>query len=912
MFREDNWKGQRLNDLNDLLGIRFPVEIINETSASMVAAMARFDAPLAFTSNVDKIHSHPAVDGVRQLWFPTNLHYNAGETAPLCLTATGPNCEGATNWTTLVRASPTAVTQAVDAAHAQYKPLPSGFFQRMVPAKAPPIFAVRTLGKGRVAMLSQWRQYTITSGNSWLFDSQVLKTGVGDRSSDTGKLIQNTLQWLAAPVAGGPGGFQDSTSTLRYPNEAPAYQRQFDPPPFTYDPTKLNDEPAQVCQTCDDHGCRNCGIAPGIIGVRTSASSGSGTVAEYAAAASVAGLGFVVFAEEWSTVKGKRTLTDAAIAKLRADCKAHSTPQLQLIPGMTIENNIGNKQIFLGAGNWTPPADALTNDSSKILLQGVDPLPPFNYTGFNTPSFNWMLSAAESYRSDVHDPQNGWTVGYYHLGASRSPGSMSMPDLRVYSMAAVAYYDSVGTLVEELHDDFAFTIEATIAPVPVVFSDIRSVAALRVAAKTQLLTHVKGAGGPSTVFIDGLRWNSQYDAPPTFVSHMDGPIIDVWPQTHRVYTLGAERFSTGSALLQAGISVRTNATGASIAEVNITNGQQLFRRFVPQPSSINNASLHRTLLLDGFVHKNLLLTVTDSAGRKAYGSPVRTWKPGVRSIVFCGDHVNDCESDGMQLGHGPVQMLSTWVPILGDELGGFTWDGGPPSQHPLLTLQSSQPQILASSAGTEDGTRFTQTPHLETSDEGGTAVRSVQDRVFCDDVERVVNAWHTFGPIRGPSRLFNYTQYFRMWFEASVGVPPTAYAGTGVEASSAATLFRNVIHFRKANTITDMLLLQAGSPVPKVSTFSVVICSNSTASPIVLEPASADYNTTRVVMSGECCTYRLRARQRDYYYFLLLLPPPPLRFRSPLQASDSLGLGMPYLMAVCKLDSGWMVGIVES
>jgi hypothetical protein len=43
--------------------------------------------------------------------------------------------------------------------------------------------------------------------------------------------------------------------------------------------------------------------------------------------------------------------------------------------------------------------------------------------------------------------------------------------------------------------------------------------------------------------------------------------------------------------------------------------------------------------------------------------------------------VNDCESDGMQLGHGPVASLSSWVPILGDDLGGFTWDGVSSSIH---------------------------------------------------------------------------------------------------------------------------------------------------------------------------------------------------------------------------------------
>ena len=67
--------------------------------------------------------------------------------------------------------------------------------------------------------------------------------------------------------------------------------------------------------------------------------------------------------------------------------------------------------------------------------------------------------------------------------------------------------------------------------------------------------------------------------------------------------------------------------------------------------------------------------------------------------------------------------------------------GGPGGSNPLLLLETSRPRIAASSAGAEDGSRFTQTPHLEFSDESGTAVRSIQNRIIRDDVEKVVNAW---------------------------------------------------------------------------------------------------------------------------------------------------------------------------
>ena len=185
-------------------------------------------------------------------------------------------------------------------------------------------------------------------------------------------------------------------------------------------------------------------------------------------------------------------------------------------------------------------------------------------------------------------------MGYYHLGPTRAPGSISMLDLRDYSAAAVAYYDGAGALVEHLYDDFLATVESTTTPVPVVMSEVASPAALVAATQSQMLTHVRGRGAPH-VFEDGLQWNSQYAANPVFVAHKLGPQIECWPQTRRTYTLGAERFVTGSALLQAGIQVR--AGKANLAEIRISNGRELFRRFDADAAT----SFERTLLLDGCV-----------------------------------------------------------------------------------------------------------------------------------------------------------------------------------------------------------------------------------------------------------------------------------------------------------------------
>eukprot|EP01051_Picozoa_sp_SAG22_P001501 SAG22_NODE_60_length_23423_cov_8.445250_5_plen_1524_part_00 len=862
---ETNWRTQMLPDVTAFFGLRMPVEVINETNPANVGELVRFNGnggELAFTDAVATCTSrttegsassgkpmlsaggsgdggdaacHPTLRGVKQLWYPFGLHYNAGETAPLCLTSAGPSCDGPSNWTALVRASKTAVTHAIDAAHAKYLPLPQNHFHRTTPVRSPPIFAVRLYGAGRVAAMSQWHQYTIGSGNKWLFNSTALRAGLQGRPSDLGVLLTNTVQWLAKPTAGGPGGFVDSQDSLVYPNDRLSEREKFAEKVYNYSRVKLSDNPA------------NPGLVTtrGIIGARTALSTGTGSVEDFAKAAVTAKLGFVVFTEEWSQVEGQRTLSNESLMELKRDCKRYSTDSLQLIPGYAIRNNIGNRQIFLGPGVPVPPPDSLTADGSQILLQGVTsksstPTKPGHFSGYNTPSFNWMLSAARSTRVS---PDLGWTVGYYSLGEGRTPGSLSMPDLRCYSMAATVYYDSNGTLVEDLEADLKTTVESTITPVPVAVSEVLSPKALVDAASNQMLTHVTLVSAPlassntSSVFMDGLRWNSQYDSLPTFVSHTDGPLIDMWPTTNRVYTLGAERFVTGSALLPANISLKAQH-GATISNVTITNGRRLFRRF----TQCNVSQFYRTLLLDGYVHKNLILVVVDSAGRRSYGSPLRSWKPGPRSVVFCGDHVNDC-TDAVELSHGPISPPAVWTPNLPVDLAGYTWDGGPSSTHPLIKLGEARPSILQSSEGVELGTRFTQVPHLEYTDEGGTAIASSQSRVFASNVDRVVNPWHTYGPLAGPSKLFNFTIHYRMWFEASISVPESAYPGMPLDASNTATLFRSDILFKTMNQITSMQLLSGAGTVPDVLNLYLAVAQNATAAATVYEPSAVGFKS---------------------------------------------------------------------
>ena len=152
--------------------------------------------------------------------------------------------------------------------------------------------------------------------------------------------------------------------------------------------------------------------------------------------------------------------------------------------------------------------------------------------------------------------------------------------------------------------------------------------------------------------------------------------------------------------------------------------------------------------------------VEDVEGRTAMSFPRRNWKEGVRSVEYCGDHCNDCQSFGMLAARGPYSPTAMLTPHLTKQLAGYTWDGGPPASIALLTLTEARPSVrsrINGSLRTEDTARFTQTPSIDFADEGVVAVSAHFTNRFASSVERVINPWVSFGPLAGPGLLINAT-----------------------------------------------------------------------------------------------------------------------------------------------------------
>jgi hypothetical protein len=764
MPREHNVKKQSLADLTGRWGVRLPVETITESDPAKVGNLtqASHDVPLAFT---DQVLDSPVSAGVKRIWYPINPAYNGAQGGPI-------EVDG--NWQVVVKASATAVTKPVDLSKTGHARIENPF-QRAGGVKEPALFAIRQYKAGRIAIVNQWPQFSVGSGTQFIFNREVLSKGLKGKPSDFGKLLENTYRWLAEPsLAGkGVGGYVTKEETLVAPNRREAARKQFE---FTF---RYREEDVMQWRSPP----RFALPYRGLIGAKTTYSSGKGAVKEYAAAAKKAGLQFVVFLDDFDK------LTPETFAKLKADCRQYSDDQLLLVPGFTIQANTGDHMFFYSPDGPWPPENVLTGPGKKLYaLQPQDK--DGKFTGYLGDSFNWMFE----YHGDKGN------IGYYHF--TSRPSNMRISDLRLYGAAAIRYYKE-GKLVEDMTDDYLTCAQATIPPAPVVFNEVRSPAELaREVERGHALTYVQARTIP-TIFKDGLWWPHQYVSYNTFAS--DGPIIHEWPATVRVITLGAEEFVTIPAIMPSRITVSAER---GLKEIAIYDGRELFRRFLPGGAK----EFHTTLVLNATVQRNLVLIATDMKGRKAVSFARRSWKDGARAPVSCSDRVNDC--GGMLLAHGPMATLTHFCPVLPDDVAGYTWDGGPPANIPFVLMQENRP-ILDTDKGQETGRRFNQTPLLEFSDEGALAVASEQNRLFSDELLNVVNPWHTFGPLAGPTKLFDFINRYREWVNPTVGLPETGWAGPGVRAGMNAGLYRCEIRFKDDFTIQQLDLL-VNNQAPKV------------------------------------------------------------------------------------------------
>ena len=308
---------------------------------------------------------HPVTRGMRCLWYCTLANKGRGyiATAPI---------ELGKDWTALVKSgqeSEAVSWEEIEKIEKDSTPSaahnPSIFGEFLVKGRtkgAQPFVAVRDVGKGRMAVVAMeprmlfWNAYSpYAKEGPGLEGGLILHNGIGDKPSDGWLMLSNMYRWLAEPSL--------KTDTLGSAKTALSHVLRTEEHglPRTPGPTAWGSS-----ADADEAGLgkplgMNHDVPWGLMGAHTALSSGTGTVKDWADAAKVAGLDFIIFMDDFDKM-GKQKWE-----QLKSECSAETGNGFVAYPGMEGQWQIGN-HFFLAYRNLKWPSDPrwLTRDGKRI------------------------------------------------------------------------------------------------------------------------------------------------------------------------------------------------------------------------------------------------------------------------------------------------------------------------------------------------------------------------------------------------------------------------------------------------------------------------------------------------------------------------------------------------------------------
>jgi len=284
--------------------------------------------PYAYT---EAITESPVAVGVKALWFVVQTRAGAQNHATPCAVDE--------TWTVVVKGSRTSQTKKGPLQQVGDQP---GTYPREVP-----LVAVKQVGKGRIMYLGLTAEYLIGAHATNTLEGIALERGLRGKPSGGYKLLENGLKWLAEPslAAGDLGGATMDAAMLKNPHKT-----EFGQPWGWTD--KLEFPAVEAAY-------------PGVIGARTRYSSGKATVDEWVAKAKEKKLAYIVFLEEFARLSAEN------FAKLKADCARLSSEGFSAIPGLTIDDEVGNHYFYFGTTFPYPDKKFLSEDGK--VFRARDP-----------------------------------------------------------------------------------------------------------------------------------------------------------------------------------------------------------------------------------------------------------------------------------------------------------------------------------------------------------------------------------------------------------------------------------------------------------------------------------------------------------------------------------------------------------
>ena len=266
------------------------------------------------TDNITR--GNPITRGIHHLWYPGGNNRGVPTTYTM---------RPSPAWKVLVRGDTTASSPGY----------PS----------APPLAAVRSYGKGRIAVITWFPQYSINNGYPFYGGYMLGNKGDGFR------FLENLYDWLGQPSMRG-GRIYPRPRLL--PKRAAGEAAVAPPPPPPFPRAALA---AQLNAS---------GAAPvyrGIIGVRPSPGAGHATVAAFCRAARQLGLNFLVFTPDYAR------MSVAKWRRLKRQCRAGSTANFVAMPGLRVNGSSQpGERIVFNFDSWPAPADVAPNAWPSLLF----------------------------------------------------------------------------------------------------------------------------------------------------------------------------------------------------------------------------------------------------------------------------------------------------------------------------------------------------------------------------------------------------------------------------------------------------------------------------------------------------------------------------------------------------------------
>ena len=584
-----------------------------------------------------------------------------------------------------------------------------------------PIAGIRSYGQGRVAYFGMLPDVVFTRTIATDDDRKVheayLVKGIDGCGSDLQKLYLNTFQWLGA------GGDQLMTARL----ERPAVKTIVYATAFK--------------------------SFKGIIGPRTSYSSGQSTPEQYVTRARAAGYDFVIFLEEYAALR------PGGFDALKADCRRLSDGSFLAIPGITYQNTDGNNEFAWGKHLKLPSALLLGPDGKRFLAVGGGEKPATDLT--------WLYTLLG------FENQSGW----YLFGQNPYPHF----DARAVNAMGVITQEG-GKTLESVVDSYAAESRNGQFMWPVALTLMKNANEIALAQKGTYYHNEIGIEGVQKLedwlnSLAGRTARHLYPGAPYFgqVFLSNGPSIDLkMPRgdTDPEGSLWSPRLQEWSFQLKV-----TSPVG--LREVRVMDGTTMIRRFLPGGAQ----EFDHVTSLPRERQKGIWVRAFDTQGREAISRDITSDSWLLRDTQ-CADRENQLldsrqvRADGTPFfvgyaGDTPMPDKGSWNGrtrpvgcfVFDQKLGAgsMAYDGSP-ENHPAVLFSPSlwygqtAPQGLGIVnqliAGREGGAHVQ--PYRVSASSDVLIADRLLDGVFPVDAKPVYQVWGTLYPVT-PSQYLKTT-----------------------------------------------------------------------------------------------------------------------------------------------------------